>query len=113
MSCEKKFLKEKFNDNITFTNNSSETIKSLRMWGRSRIDSPNSKIWTWENLSPNKTVDVTFNIKRDIGEPEGSIYYYAIFHNNDTVKGGTYFTNWQMSSFENVSILRDKFEISK
>ena len=85
---EDKFLKEKFNENITFTNKSSETIKSLRMWGGSRIDSPNSKIWNWENLSPYTTINVIFNIKRDIKEPEGSIYYEAVFYSNDTLKGG-------------------------
>lgn len=113
MSCEDKFSKEKLNETITFTNRSSETIKSLKMWGGSRIDSPNSKIWNWEDLSPDKTVDVTFNIKRDVGEPEGSIYYEAVFSNNDTLKGGTYFTNWQLSPFYNISILRDKFEVSR
>lgn len=112
ISCsEDKFFKEKFDENITFNNKSSETIKSLKMWGGSKIDSPNSKIWNWENLSPNDSIVVKFNIKRDIGEPEGSIYYHAIFNNNDTLKGGNYYTNWQIFGGEDVIIHKDRFEI--
>lgn len=106
-----RFLKEKFNDNIIFTNQSSETIKHLKMWGGSRENSPNSKVWNWENVAVGETIDVTFNIKRDFGDGEGSVYYYAIFDNNDTLKGGSYYTNWQMIGIENVSIYRNSFEI--
>jgi|GEM_PF-2507644 len=113
ISCsEDRFFKQKFDETVTLTNNSSRAIKSMRMWGGNGVTNPaESKVWTWENISPDSTVTVRFNIKRDIKAREGSINYEVIFGENDTLKTGSYFTNWQLLSYDKVEIYENKIDV--
>lgn len=112
ISCsEDRYFKQKFDETVVLTNKSSGTLKSVKMWGGNGINPVDSKVWSWENIPPDSTLTVRFNIKRDIKVPEGSIFYEVVFLENDTLKTGTYFTNWQLLSVEKVDIYENRIVI--
>lgn len=108
LSCENKFYKEKYDINYSLTNKSDSTIRELKVG-----DSEMEKIWIFKNVGPGETNKLTFNIKRDLKKPEGSIVLTASFNMQDSVYlPVTYFTNWynQGPNPASFNIYKDRIE---
>lgn len=91
-----RFYKEKFDEEISITNKTDTIISEIKVWGGSNPILKDEKVWIFKDVAPEETKTIVLNIKREVKLSEGSIYVTAILNKNDTIKGGIYFTNWQI-----------------
>lgn len=88
--CKDNFSREKYDVSLYFEN-ATQTNLILS------VTEVNNKIkWTDKEILPNESFTISFNIKKDIGIPEGGFVYKAYFSDGDsTVINTGYFTNYQ------------------
>ncbi|MBK6979937.1 MAG: hypothetical protein IPH28_24925 [Cytophagaceae bacterium] len=90
LSCKDDFAKEKYDVNLNFEKKTQSKIKLT-------ILEINNKIkWEKKEILTNGKLSINFNIKRDIGSPEGGFIFKAYFEDGDSIVTNTgYYTNYQ------------------
>lgn len=110
-SCEDKHYKKKYDVELTITNKTDTVIPKIS------VDAGNgAKIWVFPNVKPGGSEHFSFNIKRDLGIPEGGLILTAFWNKQDSTTLNTgYFTNWQYQAPNpgSYDIFRSKIEIKK
>jgi hypothetical protein len=89
-SCEDKYYKDKYDVELSITNKTDTVIPKIS------VNAGNgAKIWVFQNVKPGGSEHFSFNIKRDLGIPEGGLILTAFWNKQDSIMLNTgYFTNW-------------------